>query len=211
MDSTATVLAPPRAMATPSGTATSHDEVCVTGEPVCNEASRGAMDDAWIDSVYPGLMRTAWAMTGDPALAEDIVQETLIGAWNGWDRFDESGNRDAWVFGILMRQTRKHFRTIGRLKRRLKNYADRAKIDDTNESPSDQRLALDEWRRSVWSEVAKLPSRQAEVVTLRFLHQMSNEEISDVTGSPVGTIKSRLHHALKRLQKSVPNEAILPS
>ncbi|MEO1616769.1 MAG: sigma-70 family RNA polymerase sigma factor [Planctomycetota bacterium] len=177
------------------------DDLVVGGGRDGSEQSLASetMDDAWVASVYPKLVRTAWTMTGDAA-AEDLVQESLVSAWNAWERFQGTGSREAWMFGILLRHVRKHFRTLSRFRRRLQHYAVRRESEAREEPPSDQSIAQREWNRSVWSEVAKLPRRQAEVITLRFADQLSHEHIAEVLGCPVGTVKSRIHHALKRLQ-----------
>ncbi|MEM0925847.1 MAG: RNA polymerase sigma factor [Planctomycetota bacterium] len=203
MDSTATLLAP-----------SVGDDPSTSDRPI--EAARmnaragttESMDDAWVSAIYPRLFRTAWTMTGDPALAEDIVQESLVGAWNRWNHFQGSGSREAWVLGILIRQTRKHFRTLSRVKRRLQAYASVQAPTENQTDASETAVASEEWKRSIWAKVATLPRSQSEVVTLKYLDQLSHEEIAEAIGCPVGTVKSRLHHALKRLKQRFPQEII---
>jgi RNA polymerase sigma-70 factor (ECF subfamily) len=69
-----------------------------------------------------------------------------------------------------------------------------------------RRAELAEWRQSVWSAVAALPVVQAQAVTLRYSEGLSYQEISAVLDCPVGTVKSRLHHALASLRDALGAE-----
>ena len=204
MDSTATLL-PPSAGIDPATPKRSVDDARMNAR---GGQATEVMDDAWVSAIYPRLFRTAWTMTGDPAMAEDIVQESLVGAWNRWHHFDGNGSREAWMLGILIRQTRKQFRALSRVKRRLQAYAN---VQTENGNPldaGDAAVASEEWKQSIWAQVAMLPRNQSEVVTLKYLDQLSHEEIAGIVGCPVGTVKSRLHHALKRLKHRFPQEII---
>lgn len=168
---------------------------------VTEDASQRPSDD-WVKTVYLRLHRSAWAMTGDAAAAEDLTQETLLAAIENWDRFRGVSSRDAWVHGILIRLSRKHFRALARFRRKLErswwNHPGRQSEPDTRDV-----VAAREWNQSVWSHVAKLPRRQAEAITLRFAENMTYEQIADVLGCATGTAKSRVHHGLQRLRTSI--------
>ncbi len=163
--------------------------------------ARDEMDDAFVRSIFPVLHRAAWKMTGDPASAEDLVQETLLAAYQAWHSFDGRSSRSTWIHGILIRQTRKYYRSTERLRRRIRRYvfqSDRKTI----ENASDTALARSEWNQSVWADVAALPRKQAEAVLLHFGQQLTYEETADALRCAVGTAKSRVHHGLKRLRES---------
>lgn len=156
-------------------------------------------DEAWVCAVYPKLHHAAWAMTGDATAAEDLAQETLLAAIENWDRFRGTSNRDAWAHGILIRLSRKRFRTLARFRRRLqqrwRKHPQRQSDPDTSDV-----VATREWNQSVWSHVAKLPRRQAEAITLRFAKEMTYDEIAEALDCASGTAKSRVHHGLQRLR-----------
>lgn len=105
------------------------------------------------------------------------------------------------MHGILIRLTRKHFRSLARLRRRIQQYVGNSKHPALHADAADM-LAENEWRQSVWSEVAMLPRRQAEAITLRFGQQLTYEEVAEAAGCAVGTAKSRVHQGLKRLRQS---------
>lgn len=72
----------------------------------------------------------------------------------------------------------------------------------------DSRLEREEWKRSLWNAVAALPDTFRTVVVLRYSEELSYEQIADVLSCPVGTVKSRLHHALKKLAVRITDEVI---
>ncbi len=157
------------------------------------------MDQAFIERNYSRIHRTAWMMTGCAIEAEDLAQETFIVALDRWDTFDRRSQRLTWLVGILMHLKSRNDRSLGRLKRRLVEYFQRSEpIQDADpETTAIQR----EWKQSVWAQVARLPPKQREVVVLRFAEQLTYDEIADALGCPVGTVKTRLHHATKRLEQ----------
>lgn len=164
-------------------------------------AAAAEMDDRWIEEIYPSLHRAAWMMTGDRSAAEDLAQEALVVAFSRWHRYDGRGSRAGWVHGILVRLTRKHFRTLSRLRRRLEVYFDRnASVAQPSDPAGDTAQA--EWRECVWAEVAKLPRRQAEAIALRYGQQLEYADVAEILNCSVGTVKSRVHHGLKRLRLS---------
>ncbi len=162
--------------------------------------SNDLMDQQWIEKEYPSIHRAAWALTGDPAVAEDLAQETFVVALERWNSFDHRSRRSTWLHGILIRLSRKHFRSLARFRRRLEK---RFYLESNSEQcDAATELAKQEWDRSIWSEVATLPRRQAEAITLRFAGEMTYEQIAQVTGVAEGTVKSRIHHGLKQLRQS---------
>jgi RNA polymerase sigma-70 factor (ECF subfamily) len=144
-------------------------------------------------------------MTGDAWAAEDLAQEVFVVAIDKWNRFDGRSSRSTWLYGILVRLNRRHQRTLARLGRRIKNYAFQNETDRNskqNRHDPSKNLAEQSWRQSVWAEVARLPLPQREAVTLRYSQGLSYEETAAAVGCPVGTVKTRIHHALKRLKQS---------
>ena len=144
----------------------------------------------------------------DGALAEDLAQETLVEAWKSLRRYDEARCRLAtWLYAILVHRHRKALR---RARVRPFFCLDAASRDAAwrrlralEGSPADA-LAGRERAGELRRAVAALPPRQAEVVRLRFFADASLEEIAAATGCALGTVKSRLHHALERLRAKIP-------
>ena len=60
---------------------------------------------------------------------------------------------------------------------------------------------VSEWQQGIWKHVRQLPSRQCEVVVLRFVEEMTVPQIAAIVNCPEGTVKSRLHHAMEKLRQ----------
>jgi RNA polymerase sigma-70 factor (ECF subfamily) len=174
----------------------------VTAEPVTFEAL--------LAPVVAPAYRTALRMTGNPADAEDLVQEASLLAYRGFQAFAEGSNFKAWYFRIL---TNSFYTTHRRAKRRP-NTVD---VEDTPDlymyghsiaeglphdgpDPAAQLLErLD--TEEVTAAIDGLPEEYSVVATLYFTQDFSYQEIAQVLGCPVGTVRSRLHRSRKMLQK----------
>ena len=162
-----------------------------------SESESSLADDEWIAAHYQRVFRSAWLMTGNRQEAEDLAQDTFVVAIDRWERFDGRSTRATWLYGILMRLSRKRWRSVARLKRRIEVYASRTQRREI--ADPQQELADRQWRESVWSEVATLPAKQREAVLLRFAEDMSYDQIAAAMNCAVGTAKTRVHTGLKKL------------
>ena len=141
----------------------------------------------------------------DHALAEDLAQETLVEAWKNLSRYDEGRCRlSTWLYAILLHR---HRRALRRARVRPFFCLDAAARDAAlrrlhalEGSPPDD-LDARERAGQVRRAVATLPAKHAEVVRLRFFAGASLEEIAAATGCALGTVESRLHHALEKLRE----------
>lgn len=161
-------------------------------------------DDAWVADNYPRIHRAAWLVTGDRHEAEDLAQETFVVAIDRWNRFDGRSSRATWLFGILIRLNRRRSRSLSRLRRRIQEYIDRKTLQP-NPDPSTE-LAHQQWRESLWADVATLPPSQRDAVLLRFAEEMTYQQIAETLGCAEGTAKTRVHHGLKRLRQNGPHQ-----
>jgi RNA polymerase sigma-70 factor, ECF subfamily len=160
----------------------------------------GAMEEA------PRLLSQAIALCGDQSLAEDLVQETIVEAWKCRHRFDGSCRLSTWLHAILMHRHHKALRHA-----RLRPFfclnaeaRDEAmeRLQAMEGSPSEA-CEQDERAGLVRRCVNALPAKQREVLVLRFFGDASLEEIARATGVSLGTVKSRLFHALEKFKKTM--------
>lgn len=153
---------------------------------------------------YPRIRRAALVLSnGKPWDADDLAQETMLQAARGWRSFAGASQVHTWLYSILLNQHRRKLRSKGRWWRAWMEWFERRPHAD--ELPED-RLANDEWRTTIWSAVAKLPEAQKQTVLLRYAEELSYEQIAEVMRCPVGTVKSRLHHALAALERMLGND-----
>jgi RNA polymerase sigma-70 factor (ECF subfamily) len=126
-----------------------------------------------------------------PALAgaaEDLLQDTFVRAFRHRDRLDRAVSRRAYLFGIA--------RHVG-----LDALRQRKPIEEFVESPAAPAVNEDARLESMRAAIAELPPPQRETLLLKLQHELSYEEIAEVLAIPVGTVRSRLHHAVLRLRQ----------
>lgn len=160
----------------------------------------------YLDSLY----RYGLRLCGDPVQAEDLVQETMVKAFRSWERYAIGTNIRAWLFTI-MRNT-----LISQYRRRRKHAesVDISEVDGFivfdaiyNPSPSERffdRLVDEE----VTGAIDSLSADYREIVVLADVEDLTYEEIAEVVGIPIGTVKSRLHRARRMLQRKLYDYAV---
>lgn len=160
------------------------------------------------------LMRTARRMTKTESDAEDLVQETMLKAYRFFDKFEEGTNCKAWLFKIMTNIFINNYRSQSKAPPSIAVddlddgflYGQLAKNPDLN-NPEKEFFAkiFDD---DVRAAVNDLPEDFRLVVMLSFLEGFAYQEIADITGLQIGTVKSRLHRGRKLLQKSLLDYAL---
>ncbi len=152
------------------------------------------------------LLRHAMALGCPLAAAEDLVQEALVEAWKNLRRYDGSCRYSTWLCAILLNRHRKLLRRKQPLWF-LSWHRDTGELDADLERITAGDLAPDETAqrrdeaRLVRNCLAALPRKQQQVIYLRFYAGDSLEGIAAALGCSVGTVKSRLFHALEKLRR----------
>lgn len=126
-----------------------------------------------------------------PALAgvaEDLLQDTFVRALRHRDRLDRAMSRRAYLFGIA--------RHVG-----LDALRRRRPVEDLVEPPAISAVREDARLESMRAAIAELPAPQRETLLLKLQHELSYGEIAAVLAIPVGTVRSRLHHAVLHLRQ----------
>jgi RNA polymerase sigma-70 factor (ECF subfamily) len=144
------------------------------------------------------LWRCALALGKDGHWAEDLAQETLVEAWRSLARFDGRCRFSTWLYGVLRHRFLKG--------RRHQNAARLSAADALGQVPCtaytpDRSAEASEDAQRVRRAVASLPEEHRLVVELRFFAGATLDEIAAALGCPLGTVKSRLHHALEKLRQ----------
>ena len=159
------------------------------------------------------LLRQAVALAGDVSTAEDLVSETLVEAWKSLPRYNQVCRLSTWLYAILLHRHRK---SIRRARSRPVSLAglpfldaealheQQANLPSPEPSPADA-LAQSEMDARLRQCIQTLPDKHRQVILLRFFEDASLPDIAAVLGCSVGTVKSRLHHALENLRKMKMN------
>ena len=134
-------------------------------------------------------------LTGDPLAAEDLVQELFLVVWRDAGRYRGSASVRAWLYGIA------HNLGLMALRRDRRHAVTGESLDERpGPEPGPVELAaLAVDRERLSAALATLPVAQRAVVELTFTHGLARAETAQVLGCPVGTVKSRLHFALRAL------------
>jgi RNA polymerase sigma-70 factor (ECF subfamily) len=157
------------------------------------------------------LTRVATSITRRPADAEDLVQDTLIRAYQGVDRFDGAHPR-AWLLTIMRNaEVNRHRRRRPELMTdpdaQLERYA--ATPAGPGSSPEDIVLG-DQFDDVVARAFAALPVKFRQVLGLVDLDGLSYGEAAQVLGVPEGTVMSRVHRARKRIRDRLAAAGLAP-
>ena len=154
-----------------------------------------------MEAHQPRLMAQALVFCGDAQLAQDLVQETMIAAWKSLRGYDGSCRFFTWLYVILLRQHRRSLRWF--LRRLPLPTANQVAFAARHEpaSAQDGNIADAGESQLLRAMVAALPARHREVILLRYYDDASEAEIAAALGISQGTVKSRLHHALEKLQR----------
>ena len=136
----------------------------------------------------------------DEQTSLDVVQETFVNASKHLASLRDDARFGSWLFGIAHQKVVQHWR-----KRRLETVS----LDETNSDDFPDEDRPDEWlirkeqEAAFMKLVGILPELQRAVLLLHFIEDFSLDEISVITGAPLGTVKSRLHYAKKTLRQQL--------
>lgn len=145
-----------------------------------------------ISEHLPALRAFAISLSGDATLADDLVQDTIVKAWTNIDSFTVGTNMRAWLFTIL----RNTFFSLKRKRKREVEDSDGVYAGKLCERPAhDGRLDFADFRRAF----NQLSAEHREVLILAGASGLSYEEVAEMTGVAIGTVKSRVNRARARL------------
>jgi RNA polymerase sigma-70 factor (ECF subfamily) len=149
------------------------------------------------------LRRTA-PSTAD---ADDIFQEVWLRVVRSARSYDPEQRFTAWLFTIAWNQVRGHWRRHKEQQSmRTGDGTDRLANERSPVPRADDTLLEAERNDRLRHVIGLLPERLAEAICLRYFEELSEKEMASRLGVPVGTVKSRLHHGIKRLSPLVRGE-----
>jgi RNA polymerase sigma-70 factor (ECF subfamily) len=157
------------------------------------------------DRHAPTLHAFALRILGDPAEAEEVLQETFVHAWHQAARYDPArAGVSTWLV-LLVRS-----RAVDRLRnRRVGERVATAvgRLAAVEESAAGlERVQEGERRRRVQAELVRLPAEQRRILELAYYGGMTQTEIADAEGLPLGTVKTRTLLALRKLRRALDGE-----
>jgi RNA polymerase sigma factor (sigma-70 family) len=173
------------------------DEELVRQVAQGNERALSELYDRYSRPVYATGVR----LLGDAHLAEDLVQDAFTNVWKGASSFDPSrASFTTWLYQI----TRNRAVDLARRRRVRPQSAGDDRLRAISGGPEPE-ASVDDW--DVARALSRIPEEHREVLTLAYFEGLSQREISQRTGVPLGTVKGRTTAALKRLHRNLVNPA----
>lgn len=144
------------------------------------------------------LLRSAYLLTGDQHLAEDLVQEALARTHQAWSRLRDSGNVEAYA-----RRTMYHLQVSIWRRRRWVREELPGEVPEPVDSGGDEAESA-ALRMTIERALRSLSPRQRAVVVLRYFDGCTDDEAAQILGVSVSTVKTQLGRALDHLRRLVP-------
>lgn len=142
----------------------------------------------------------AYRITNDPTLAEDVVQDAFLGVWRNAARYEEGrGSVKTWLLSIV------HHRAIDAVRRRRAT----TELPERDDAPPAALRLPDIWpevaanldAEAVRAALTALSDVQREAIELAYFSGLTQVEIADRTGTPLGTVKSRMRLGLLAMRR----------
>src|ERR1700687_913713 len=167
-------------------------EACLGGHP--------AAFDVIVERHRRSVYQLCYRFVGTHEDASDLSQDIFLRAYRGLRSFRGQSSLATWLYRIGVNVCLNRVSAKAPLEKLTEAMDDRQYVDMRSESPS-ERLLKEERGARVRAAIAELPRRQRATLILRMYHEMSHQEIADVLGSSVGTVKANFFHALTNLKK----------
>lgn len=150
--------------------------------------------DEFVRARMPELLRFGHVLTGNPDAAADLVQDALERTLNAWPRVRNRDDPEGYVRRTMVN------RNVSIWRKRRREHL----VDDLPEQPHhDHPEPFDEELKQA---LATLPPRQRSVIVLRFAEDLSEQQVAELLGCSVGTVKSQTHKALQKVRARLPQQ-----
>jgi RNA polymerase sigma-70 factor (ECF subfamily) len=172
---------------------------------LCQAGDEGALAELYRLHA-PAAFKTAYLITGDRAMAEDVVQETFIQVIRKIHTLQQAASLRSWIYKVLIRQARGAARTAAWSRWLPFDRRPEAEPADENAARPFERLEAQEELLALRTAIKQLKSDHRLAVVLFYYTGLSEQEIAQVAGIPVGTVKSRLFYARRELHQMLSSE-----
>ena len=190
--------APERAVPGPERAVESEDESLVRQMAAGDDAALGVLYDRWHALVHGVVSR----LLRQPDDVEDVVEETFWQAWRQASRFDRSrGAVQTWLSTIARSRALDRVRAVRRRREEpLEGDDGQVVVQQVADGHPGLDAEASERRRIVVTALAELPAEQREALELGYFGGLSQTEIAERTGQPLGTVKTRMRLAMQKLR-----------
>lgn len=164
----------------------------------------GEIVEIYKNKVY----QLCYRMLGNRYEAEDVAQEAFIRAFTNINSFNQDLKFSTWIYRIATNLC------IDRIRKKKPDFYLDAEVSGTNGLTMYSKIASEtelpetelesmELQESVQKEILKLPEKYRSVIVLKYIEELSLNEISKILGLPLGTVKTRIHRGREALRRSL--------
>jgi RNA polymerase sigma-70 factor (ECF subfamily) len=150
------------------------------------------------------IIAYVFRMLGDQEAALDVTQEVFIKVYNSLARYSSEYKFSTWLYRIAHNAAIDHMRrnslALQSIETENADGTYQIQIESRGPSPEQDR-ERSEWRAEIGEVVKRLPAAYRELIVLRHTHELSYDEIAEVTGLPLGTVKNRLFRAREMMRE----------
>ncbi|MBA7616468.1 ECF RNA polymerase sigma factor SigW [subsurface metagenome] len=165
--------------------------------------------EALFQQYYELVFKTAYFMVGNKQEAEDVLQEVFIAMWKSRCTFDPAkGKLTTWLHRITINKCISGHRKKQAAFFSLEETRDRGfDLLETKSSELPEELLMSKWEyERMMKALGSLEGKHRSTVILRYFNDLSYDEIAQVLGIPLGTVKSRLNQAIRTLRRELEKE-----
>lgn len=170
----------------------------------CIDGNEAAIE-TFVHQFETSVFRLALSVVGDPAEANEITQETFLAALQSLPTYQEKQSLKAWIYTIALNHSRSHLRKRKILERLHTALTTIFRIETEKQISPEEAAIQSEKETQLWNALNQLDERHRTVVVLRYFHELSVSEISEILSVNEGTIHSRLHSAREKLRTTLTN------
>jgi RNA polymerase sigma-70 factor (ECF subfamily) len=156
----------------------------------------------------PIAFRTALVLARDAADAEEAAQDAFVKAWRALARFDRSRPFRPWLLAIVANEARNRRRAAGRRAQLVVRAAAETGAGSGAAGSPELALLVAERDGALAAALARLAEHDRQVIACRYLLELTEAETAAALGCRVGTVKSRLSRALRRLRAQAGTEGL---
>lgn len=156
------------------------------------------------------LYQICYRMLGNKQESEDIAQEAFVRAYTNLHTFDQKRKFSTWLYRIATNLC------IDRIRKKKPDYYLDAEVTGTDGLNMYSQIAADdqlpeetivqmELQDRIQYEIGRLPDKYRSVIVLKYIEELSLQEISEILDMPLGTVKTRIHRGREALRKQLNN------
>lgn len=152
--------------------------------------------EAFYRREFPNAVRLAYVLTGSMLAAEDLAQDALLAAERRWEEIGRLDSPAGWVRRVVSNKS------VSLYRRSVAEVSARMRLWSARPTPPDLSPDTEE----IWSLVRRLPPRQAQVIALAYIEDLSQDQIAAVLGISAPTVGTHLRRGRQRLAELLEEE-----